>query len=118
MIKRSENAMRQWFHDSLEFLLWLGLLQLAKLLVVLFCVIEVIGVLSLWLFTALQWQNHHQSIYLLIPIATLLFVATQVSLWHFTWLRLAQRGGRWRALAEWFSEIVRYPVVRPPHPWE
>jgi hypothetical protein len=47
-----------------------------------------------------------------------LIVAVQVALWQFTWLRIAQRGGRWRALAECFSRVVRYPVVRTPHAWE
>ena len=40
--------MLRWIGDSLEFLYWLGVLQLARLAVVLFCIAEVVGVLTLW----------------------------------------------------------------------
>ena len=40
--------MRRWIRDSLEFLLWLGVLQLARLAVVLFCILEVLVVVALW----------------------------------------------------------------------
>ena len=59
-----------------------------------------------------------QPMYLLLPIGATLLVIIQVALWQFAWLRLAQRGGHWRALAEYFSTVVRYPVVRRPHEWE
>ena len=38
--------MLRWIGDSLEFLLWLGVLQLARLVVVLFCIAEVVGVVE------------------------------------------------------------------------
>lgn len=110
--------MLRWIGDSLEFLLWLGVLQLARLVVVLFCIAEIVGVLTLWVVAFIEWQTHDRPIYLLMPLGATLFVAVQVALWQFTWLRMAQRGGHWRAIAEVFSRVVRYPIVRTPHPWE
>jgi len=110
--------MLRWIGDSLRFLYWLGVLVLARWIVVLFCIVEVVGVLALWAVAFVKWQTHDRAIYLLIPLGATFLVAIQVALWQFTWLRLAQRGGKWRALAEWFSRVVRHPVVRPPHPWE
>jgi uncharacterized membrane protein YhfC len=110
--------MVRWISDSLEFLFWLGVLQLARLGVVLVCIIEVMAVLTLWVMAFIDWQTHGRPVYLLIPIGATLFVAVQVALWQFTWLRIAQRGGIWRAIAECFSKVVRYPIVRTPRPWE
>ena len=104
--------------DILRFLYWLAVLYLARLVVVLFCVGEVVGVLALWAIAFVEWLTHDRSSYLLMPLGATFLVAIQVALWQFTWLRLAQRGGKWRALAEWFSGAVRYAVVRSPHPWE
>jgi hypothetical protein len=106
--------MLRWFGDSLRFLYWLGLLQLARLAVVLFCIIEVFGVLTLWPVGFYECREHDSYLFLLLPLGATFLVAVQVALWQFTWLRLAQRGGKWRALAEWFSAVVRYPVVRTP----
>lgn len=110
--------MWRWMNDSLGFLLRLGVLTLARLFVVLVCVTEVLVVLTLWVVAFIEWQTHERPSYLLIPLGATLFVAVQIALWQFTWLRLAQRGGRWRAVAEYFTIAVRYPVVRTPHPWE
>jgi hypothetical protein len=110
--------MLRWFGDSFRFLYWLALLQLARLVVVLFCIIEVFSVLTLWPVGFYECRKHDSYLFLLLPIGATFLVAVQVALWQFTWLRLAQRGGKWRALAEWFSAVVRYPVVRTPHPWE
>jgi hypothetical protein len=110
--------MLRWIGDSLRFLYWLGLLQLARLAVVLVCIAEVFGVLTLWPVGFYECRKHDSYLFLLLPIGATFLVAVQVALWQFTWLRLAQRGGKWRALAEWFSAVVRYPVVRTPHPWE
>ena len=104
--------------DSLRFLYWLALLQLARLAVVLFCALEVFGVLVLWPVGFYEGRKHDSYLFLLLPIGATFLVAIQVSLWQFTWLRLAQRGGKWRALAVWFTETDRYPVVREPHAWE
>ena len=110
--------MLRWISDSLRFLYWLALLQLARLAVVLFCALEVFGVLVLWPVGFYEGRKHDSYLFLLLPIGATFLVAIQVSLWQFTWLRLAQRGGRWRVLAEWFTETARYPVVREPHAWE
>ena len=110
--------MLRWISDSLEFLFWLGVLQLARLVVVLVCIAEVLVVLALWPVGFVEWQTHDRAIYLLIPIGATFLFAVQVALWQFTWLRIAERGGHWRAIAEGFSRVVRYPVVRMPHPWE
>jgi hypothetical protein len=110
--------MLRWIRDSLMFLCVLGLLQLARLMVVVFCALEVFGVLVLWPVGFYEGRKHDSYLFLLLPIGATCLVAIQVALWQFTWLRLAQRGGRWRALAECFTEVVRYPIVRTPHPWE
>jgi len=110
--------MLRWIGDSLKFLYWLGLLQLARLVVVAFCVAEVLMVLTLWVVAFIDWQTHGHPIYLLMPVGATVMVVIQVSLWQFAWLRIAQRGGHWRAIAECFSKVVRHPIVRTPHPWE
>ena len=110
--------MLRWISESLEFLFWLGVLQLARLVVLLVCIAEVLLVLALWPVAFVWWQIHDPAIYLLIPIGATFLFAIQVALWQCTWLRIAQRGGRWRAIAEGFSRVVRYPVVRTPYLWE
>lgn len=110
--------MLRWIGDSLRFLYWLGVIQFARLLVVLICAVEVMAVVGLWGFAFVEASSRDRPIYFWIPIGATFFVVIQVALWQFTWLRIAQRGGHWRAIAECFSQVVRYPVVRPPHPWE
>jgi hypothetical protein len=110
--------MLRWIRDSLEFLLWLGVLQLARLAVVLFSIAEVLVVVGLWVAAFYECSAHDRPIYFWIPVEATFLVAIQVALWQFTWLRIAQRGGHWRAIAECFTIAVRYPVVRNPHPWE
>ena len=60
--------MRQWMVDALKFLFWLLVLHLARWAVMLFCAIEVLGVLILWAFAFVEGQIHNQMLYLLIPI--------------------------------------------------
>ena len=110
--------MLRWIRDSLEFLLWLGVLQLARLAVVLFCIAEVLVVVALWGVAFSEYIIHDRPIYFSLPIGAMILVVIQVALWQFTWLRIAHRGGHWRAIAECFTIAVRYPVVRTPHPWE
>ena len=110
--------MLRWIRDSVEFLLWLGVLQLARLAVVLFCIAEVLVVVALWGVAFSECVVHDRSIYFWLPIGAMFIIIIQVALWQFTWLRIAQRGGHWRAIAECFTIAVRYPVVRTPHPWE
>ena len=110
--------MRRWITDTLGFLLRLSGLALARLLLVLLCVAEVAVVCALWVVAFIQWQTEDRRWALMLPVGATLFVIVQVALWQFAWLRLAQRGGRWRALAEYFTIAVRYPLVRTPHPWE
>jgi hypothetical protein len=110
--------MLRWIGDSLNFLCVLGVLQLARLAVAVICIAEVLTVLGLWGFAIAKYSASTHAAWLWIPIGATLFLAIQFALWQFTWLRLAQRGGHWRAIAECFSRVVRYPVVRPPHPWE
>ena len=114
----SGTTMLRWIADSLRFLYWLAVLHLARWAVVLFCAVEVLGVLVLWPVGFVEARQHDSYRFLLLPVGGTLLVAVQVALWQFTWLRLAQRGGKWRVLAEWFTDAARYPVVREPHPWE
>lgn len=108
----------RWIREALVFLFVLAMLHLARLAVVLFCIAELAVILALWGVALAEWQKQYNGYWFLMPIGAMLLVIVQVSLWQFTWLRLAQRGGMWRALAEWFSRAVRYPVVRTPHTWE
>jgi hypothetical protein len=112
------QVLRGFIGESLRFLLRLGLLLLVKLLVALFVIIEIIGIIALWVFALVECKLHDTGVYFWIPIGASFLLCIQYALWQFWWLRIAQRGGQWRALAECFSSFVRYPVVRPPHPWE
>jgi hypothetical protein len=111
-------AMTAWVRDSFVFLVWFVVLLAARLAVVLFCGAEVVVVIVLWMLAVIQWRMADKPIYVLWPVIGTMVIGVQFALWQFTWLRLAQRGGRWRAMAEYFSTVVRYPVVRTPHPWE
>ena len=63
--------MLRWIGDSLKFLYWLGLLQLARLAVVLFCIGEVVGVLTLWAFAFSELLVHNRPIFFCIPIGAI-----------------------------------------------
>jgi hypothetical protein len=110
--------MMRWIGEAMAFLLVLGVLQFARLLVVLFCIAEVAVIFALWGVAFVNGQIYHNGYYVLMPLGMMVLVIIQVVLWKFMWLRLAQRGDHWRALAECFSRVVRYPISRPPHPWE
>jgi hypothetical protein len=113
-----KDVMFGWIRDSFVFLIWLAVLFSARLAVVMLCITEAVVVVALWCVAFVKWQMLARSSWLLLPVGVTLFVTVQVALWKFTWLRLARRGGRWRAIAEYFSSVVRYPVVRTPQPWE
>ena len=110
--------MLRWIGDSLKFLYWLGVLHLARLVVVSFCIAEVVTIFALWGVAFVEWEEYDKSGYFLMPIGAMLLVVIQVALWQFMWLRIAQRGDKGRVLAEWFTQAARYPVVREPHAWE
>ncbi len=67
---------------------------------------------ALWPVGFDEGQTMTSELYLLIPIGATFLFAIQVALWQYTWLRIAQRGGHWRAIAEGSQWVVRYPVVR------
>jgi hypothetical protein len=104
--------------DTLHFLTRLCLVLLARLAVVLFCIAEVVVIVVLWVLAFIHWQYHDRPSALLWPVAATAAVCVQYALWQYAWLRVARCGGRSRALAEVFASVVRYPVVRTPHPWE
>lgn len=106
------------FRDTLRFLFWLGVLTVAKLTVVLVCLAEALLLVTLWPYAvihAVWFQNNAPLVWAGVATAA---VVLQYVLWQYLWLRVAHRGGGWRAIAEYFSSIVRYPVVRMPHRWE
>jgi hypothetical protein len=106
------------FCDSIRFLFWLGVLTFAKLLVVAVCLGEALLLITLWPYAIIHavWFHHNEPLMWagIVTAAVLL----QYVFWQYLWLRVAHRGGGWRGIAEYFSSIVRYPVVRTPHPWE
>jgi hypothetical protein len=116
--QEKEEPMFRWMNDSLCFLFWFGVLMSARLLAALLWVIEVAILVTLWVLAFIHWQAQDRPSFVLLALAATIFVALQAVLWQFTWLRIAQRGGHWRAVAECFASVVRYPVVRTPHPWE
>jgi hypothetical protein len=116
-LERNETMLR-WIAEAFRFLCVLGVLQLARLAVVLIMIAEVLIVLGLWGLAIAEYSASTHLAWLWIPIGATILLANQVALWQFVWLRLAQRGGQWRALAECFSQMVRYPISRPPHAWE
>lgn len=106
------------FRDTIRFLTWLGVLTLAKLLVVAICLAEALLLITLWPYAVIHavWFQHNQPL-MWAGIATAA-VLLQYVLWQYLWLRVAHWGSGWRGIAEYFSSIVRYPVVRGPHRWE
>jgi hypothetical protein len=106
------------FRDTLRFLFWLGVLTFAKLLVVAVCLAEALLLITLWPYAVIHavWAHNNEPL-LWAGIATAV-VLLQYVLWQYLWLRVAHRGGGWRGASEYFSSIVRYPVVRTPHRWE
>ena len=73
--------MLRWMTDSFTFLIWLCALQMARLVVLLLCIAEVLIVASLWIIAFIDWQMHDRPTYLLMPIGATLFVMIQVALW-------------------------------------
>ena len=108
----------QAIRDSSAFLLRLALLHMGQALAVIFCAAELVAAAVLWVMAIWWWSADGHPSAMLLPIAFSLLLYLQYALWQHTWLRLAQRGGGWRAVAEVFTMAVRYPVVRTPHPWE
>jgi hypothetical protein len=105
-------------YDSLCFLFWFGVLMSARLLAVLLWVTEIAILVTLWVLAFRHWQAQDRPSFAVLALVATVFVGVQAALWQFTWLRIAQRGGHWRAVAECFASVVRYPVVRTPHQWE
>ncbi len=106
------------FREACRFLVVLGLVQLGILVVVLFCCAEVLADLGLWFWAFYLWMARGHPSAVLLPIGFTFGVGVQCALWEYAWLRVAQRGRAWRAVAEVFAASVRHPVVRLPHPWE
>ena len=110
--------MRQMATDAGWFLLWLGVLLAARLALVVVAVAEAVAMVAVCVCSVGWWQAYHRPAFLLLPVAAVLAAAVQWSLWQYAWLQLARRGGRWRALGEYFAVTLRVPVVRLPHRWE
>ena len=108
----------QLLRDTIGFLMRLVLLQLAQLAVVFFCAAEVLSVVVLWIMAIWWWSAYGHPSAMLLPVGASLLLYVQYAVWQYAWLRLARRGGRWRAVAEVFTVAVRHPVVRTPHLWE
>ena len=112
------RTMVRAFRDTLRFLIWLAVLTLAKLVVIGICLGEIVLLIGLWPYAVIHavWgQNNEPLVWACVVTAAILL---QYVLWQYLWLRVAHRGGAWRGIAEYFSSIVRYPVVRMPHRWE
>ena len=104
--------------DGLPFLLCLGLVLFAKLLLVLFALAEAVGMVFICYWSVSQMDATGHARWLLVPVAAMLGVGMQGALWQFWWQRIAGRGPVGRALGEYFAISLRHPVVRPPHEWE
>ena len=108
----------RFIKDSLRFLALYGLILLAKLLLVLFALAEVVGMVLLCYWSVCQMDDSHRAVWLLLPLAAMMLAGVQWALWQYWWGRIAQRSDFGRALGEYFAISLRHPVVRPPHPWE
>ena len=108
----------RFVRDSLLFLIVCGGLLLAKLVLVLFALVEAGGMMWVCYVSVRQWDASGHGRWLLLPVAAMLAVGVQWALWQFWWQRIAQRGEVGRALVECFAVTLRRPLVRPPHRWE
>ena len=104
--------------DSLVFLCGLGVILLAKLLLVVFALAEVVGMVVVCYWSVSQMDATGHTRWLLLPVAAMVGVGIQWALWQFWWQRIAQRSPMGRALGEYFAISLRHPVARPPHEWE
>ena len=108
----------RFIRDSLLFILCLGLVLFAKLLLVLFALAEAVGMVWVCYASVCRWDASGHARWLLVPVAAMIGVGMQGALWQFWWQRIAGRGSTGRALAECFAITLRHPVVRPPHEGE
>jgi hypothetical protein len=114
---KEKDDMLRWIGDSLKFLYWLGVLQLARLAVVLFCIGEVVGVLTLWASRLLECSSMTARFTSAAPSERRFlspFKSRSGSSPGCGLRNVEASGERWRN----GSRGRRYPVVRTPHPWE
>ena len=110
--------MRQLAFEAAYFLVVLGLLLAAKLVLVVVAVAECAAMVAVCFFSVGWCRQYDRAAFLLLTVLALFLAGAQWSLWQYAWLRLARRGGFWRAAGEYFAITLRYPVVRLPHRWE
>ena len=117
-LDRTERHVMRIIRDSLVFLGSLGLILLAKLLLVIFALAEAVGMAVVCYRSVSQMDATGHTRWLLLPVAAIFGVGAQWALWQYWWQRIAQRGPVGRALGEYFAISLRHPVVRPPDEWE
>jgi hypothetical protein len=110
--------MRRLAAEATWFLFWLGVLLAARLALVAVAVLECAGMMAVCVCSVGWWKAYGRPAFLLLPLVAVLLASVQWALWQYACLRLARRGGRWRAMGEYFAVTLRVPVVRTPHPWE
>ena len=110
--------MNRWIGSALAFLLMLGVLQLARLAVLVFSALEVIAMLGLWFWAIAECSIHG---IMSSPVDSCWgdVARRRASILVAVHLAAACTAGRpMEIVAEFFSRAVRYPVVCTPHPWE
>ena len=104
--------------DCLGYLKALGLLLIAKLLLIAVAMTEIVAMIWVCYWSVTKWDQTGHARWLGFPLLAMVLAFIQFALWHFLWLRYAQRSERHRAIAEYFSISLRHPIVRPPRTWE
>lgn len=115
---RMERQIMRSIRDAMDFLVNLGLIVLAKLLLVVFALAEAVAMVVVCYWSVSQMDATGHTRWLLLPVAAIFGVGAQRALWQYWWQRIAQRGPVGRALGEYFAISLRHPVVRAPDEWE
>jgi hypothetical protein len=95
------------------------LLPLAKLLIVLVSIAEMVAWVWVCSWAIEQYGHHGRAASILWwPVLATAAIYFQMTLWHYLWLKMARASDRGRVLGEYFCSSLRYPIRRPPHSWE
>ena len=114
---RADGIMRV-LKETMMVLSFSVLLPVVKLLIVLLGLAETAGWVYLGLWAVNSYQQRHNGAVFFWPALATVGIYFQLTLWHYFWLRIAHTSDFGRVLAEWFCSSLRYPIARPPHPWE
>ena len=108
----------QIIRDCVGFLVRLGLLLLAKLVLVVIAIAEAMGMIWISYWSVARWDDTGHARWVWLPFLAMVGVYIQWALWQFLWMRYGQKSDRHRPIAEYFAITLRHPIARPPRDWE